>query len=436
MGIVMAENFLTALVADHKGDIFELKGYAAVGMAGPSLEKLTPANTRKMPFGSELMFLPDRRPVVYNLDAQQLETLLENPYAPGEPLYPVAAFNSPGFVISHSSAYQEMDTVSPLPLFSYGAVGWQADGFRTAVIQVDREPRQDLRYMKQNDVEKGVQRMRKRLPRNRLRKHLENCALAYGCPAGKNFFLKRYEAPLPASQSCNARCMGCISKQSPDSQIPVCQNRIGFTPTATEIAAVALEHIRHVPKAVVSFGQGCEGDPLLAASVIIPAIALIRSRTDKGTINLNTNGSRPNTLARMWRAGLDSIRISLNSVRERCYAAYYRPQGYEIADVFKSIEQALERGKFVSINYLNFPGFTDSPEESDAFQHFLQKYPIQMVQWRNLNIDPTLYWQTMKAASHLSPPLGMKRIINAAKSKFPKLQHGYFNPPKERFKLR
>jgi len=30
-----------------------------------------------------------------------------------------------------------------------------------------------------------------------------------------------------------------------------------------EIAEVALAHIRQVKKSVVSFGQGCEGDPLL-----------------------------------------------------------------------------------------------------------------------------------------------------------------------------
>ena len=35
--------------------------------------------------------------------------------------------------------------------------------------------------------------------RNRLFRHLETCALTYGCPAAKNLFLCRYEAPLPTS---------------------------------------------------------------------------------------------------------------------------------------------------------------------------------------------------------------------------------------------
>jgi hypothetical protein len=42
-----------------------------------------------MPYGSELMYLPERRPVLYNPASGQYETVRENPYAPDEPLYPV-----------------------------------------------------------------------------------------------------------------------------------------------------------------------------------------------------------------------------------------------------------------------------------------------------------------------------------------------------------
>ncbi|MCK4423827.1 MAG: hypothetical protein KAV18_07145 [Candidatus Omnitrophica bacterium] len=44
---------------------------------------------------------------------------------------------------------------------------------------------------------------------------------------------------------------------------------------------------------VVSFGQGCEGEPLLVYKTLSQAIKLIRKQTKKGTINLNTNASRP-----------------------------------------------------------------------------------------------------------------------------------------------
>jgi hypothetical protein len=90
---------LTALVANAAGEIFELDGYAAVGMAGTTQIPLTLKNTRSMPFGSELMYLPDRRPVLFNRGSGRIETVTENPYAAGQPLFPVTAFNYPGYVI-------------------------------------------------------------------------------------------------------------------------------------------------------------------------------------------------------------------------------------------------------------------------------------------------------------------------------------------------
>jgi pyruvate-formate lyase-activating enzyme len=426
------KKFITAVVSNTVGEIFDLDGYAAMGMAGPSLVPLTPDDTMNMPFGSELMFLPDRKPVVYNIHQQQIEILKENPYKPGEPVFPVAAFNSPGYVVSFVSAYEENESAGFLPLFSYGAVGWHKGKFRSAVILVDREKRQDLRMMKPEDVVAGIRSIQKEMPNNRLETHLEKCAMEYGCPAAKNFFVGRYEAPLPTSPRCNAQCLGCLSLQK-NSGIPHSQNRIAFKPTPGEIAQVALLHIGRVKKSVVSFGQGCEGDPLLAADVIGPAIKKIRSETRSGTINMNTNGSRPDTLRNLLEAGLDSIRISLNSIRRPCYDVYFRPKGYVFEDVIKSIEIALKKKKFVSVNYLNCPGFTDTPEEFNALCELIRGYPINMIQWRNLNFDPKRYWKTMSAVSGPGKPMGMHRIISQIKASFPNVKHGYFNPPKETF---
>ena len=426
------EVLLTALVANGAGEIFELDGYAAAGMADSQLSVLTLDQTRRLPYGSELMYLPDRKPVLLNIRTGKFETLQENPYRPGEVIFPVAAFNSPGYVITLISAYRETNNAQSLPLFSYGAVGWHKKGFRSAVVLVDSEPRQDLRHMPRENVIAGVDRMRKRMPDNRLRAHLDKCALTYGCPAGKNFFLGRYEAPLPTSKQCNARCLGCLSLQQ-NSGIHHSQDRIAFTPSPAEIAEVALAHIKRVDKSVVSFGQGCEGDPLLATHVIEPAIRQIRLQTASGTINMNTNGSLPERLKSLFDAGLDSIRISLNSVRKECYDAYFRPQGYGFADVFASIEVALARKKFVAINYLNCPGFSDTAGESDALIGFLKQFPINMIQWRNLNFDPVRYWRKMDAVASPAEPMGMERLLQQIRQQFPDLKFGYFNPPKEKF---
>ncbi len=426
---------LTALVSNQKGEIFELPGYAALGADGTCLEKLTPANTRPLEYGTELMLLPRRQVLAYNMDTGRIEKLEFNPFDKNEPIFPVAAFNPPGLMVTHTCAHIRPPGAGVLPLFSYGAVGWHKNGFRSAAVVVDSEPRQDLRQMPPEKVRAGVKAMAKALAGNRLRRHLEKCALVYGCPAGKNFFLGRYEAPLPTSRTCNARCLGCISWQ-PEGNLPSSQDRIDFTPTAREIAQVALAHIQRVPAAVVSFGQGCEGDPLMAAEVICKAIKIIRNRTTAGTINMNTNASLPDKMEKLFAAGLDSIRVSLNSLRRDCYQAYFRPRGYRFQDVLDSIARARAAGVHVAVNYLNLPGFTDTPAEMEAFFKFQEKYRVNMIQWRNLNYDPVAYLETMDKVATSGKPVGVTKLLAETRSRFPDLVFGYFNPPREKFKHR
>lgn len=423
---------LAALVANAAGEIVELEGYAAVGADGSVLEVLDTEVTQPLPHGSELMFLPERSPMVYDIGAGRIKRLSEHPHFPGEAVYPVAAFNSPGYVLTHTCAHEAEAGAADLPLFSYGAVGWFEDGFRSAALQVDSEPRQDLRRMPLEKVRAGVKALRRQMADNRLCRHLEKCALTYGCPAAKNFFIGRFEAPLPTAERCNARCRGCLSLQE-EAAISHSQDRIAFTPTPAEIAAIACYHIGRVAKGVVSFGQGCEGDPLLAAAVIGPGIRAIRRHTKAGTIHMNTNGSLPRVLEALIDAGLDSIRVSVNSFQPACYAAYFRPRNYGLEDVIESMALALDRGIHVAINYLNCPGFSDNPAEYEALLAFLERHPIQMIQWRNLNYDPLRYLALMNRAAPQGRPAGMEQLLSRVRRAAPRLRFGYFNPPKECF---
>jgi hypothetical protein len=87
----------------------------------------------------------------------------------------------------------------------------------------------------------------------------------------------------------------------------------------------------------------------------------------------------------------------------------------------------------VAINYLNLPGFTDTPEESDSLMSLLAGNEVDMIQWRNMNFDPLRYWRIMNQAACSGAPLGMKHLLGAVKREFPKVKNGYFNPPKESF---
>jgi len=429
---INTKHILKPVVAAENGEIFELDGYGAVGMSGREKTVLKKDATVTMPHGSELMMLPGRKPVVYNILKQDFETLEHNPFDPDEKIFPVAVFNSPGFLNRHFCAYDDGEKKDLLPLFSYGAVGFSRNSFRSAAILVDKEPRQDLRLMPRDKILSGVEKIRSRYPDNRLVRHLENCALNYGCPAGKNFFLKRFEAPIPTAQACNANCLGCISLQT-ENNLCACQERISFTPSPDEISQIALEHIKSVKKSVVSFGQGCEGDPITAFNVIEPAIKIIRDQTKHGTINMNTNASLPGQIEQLFNTGLDAIRVSMNSVREEYYNRYFRPKSYQFKDVLESIRIAKDKSKFVAVNYLNCPGFTDCQDEFDALRNFIGTYNINMIQWRNLNFDPVQYCRIMADKTGNSKPLGMDNIIKKISSLFPNLIHGYFNPPKENY---
>jgi pyruvate-formate lyase-activating enzyme len=208
---------------------------------------------------------------------------------------------------------------------------------------------------------------------------------------------------------------------------PATQDRIGFVPSVAEIAGLAVPHLKTARRSVVSFGQGCEGEPLMQAATIEKAIKSIRTQTERGTINLNSNASLPDKVQRLAAAGLDSLRVSMNSARDAYHARYYRPKGFTFEDVRESIRIMKLNKKFVSLNYFILPGFTDDPEEFDAFCNLIENCKPDLIQLRNLNMDPDWYFETVGYEPGKTP-LGIRNWLQKLKELFPKLQFGYFNP--------
>jgi len=327
----------------------------------------------------------------------------------------------PGFTGTYSSAYREIHNPGRLPLFCYTAIAFHKGEFYAAGLRIDKTFRHDPRFIDISLVKKNIKSIKGLFPDNRLVTHLADCALVYGCPGAQNFFLSRYECPLPVSPYCNARCKGCISLQT--------QPRIKFVPRPEEVMEIALFHIKNVRNPVLSFGQGCEGEPLLMPDVLERSIRLIRGKTRRGTININTNASKPRLLARLFDIGLDSIRVSLNSARQEYYLRYYKPKGYTFKDVLGSIKIAKKKKGFVSLNYLTMPGFTDSKEEFSAFKKFIETYKIDMIQWRNLNFDPLEYFKVIKCRVEPADMLGIRQVMRTLEKTFPGIRMGYYNPP-------
>jgi len=400
------------LVSDKSGKIFDIPELEAAGMKAGCFFRPHGEEFIKMPYASRLFMLPGRMPVGYDGDSGKFKAL-ENYFA-------VAAFIAPAFTGTYSPAFKEINNPKALPFYCYTLAGFYKGGIYVAAIRVDKSSRHDPKFINIDTVIKNTIKIKKMFPANRLIRHLSDCALVYGCPGGQNFFLSREECPLPTSPSCNANCAGCISLET--------QPRIKFTPSPEEVAEVALYHAHNVKNAVFSFGQGCEGEPLLEAQLIEKSIRLIRAKTHSGTINMNTNASRPKVIAGLFDKGLDSIRVSMNSVRKKYYEKYYKPGGYDFEDVLSSIKIAKNKKGFVSINYLTMPGFTDSRDEFAALRKFIETYKIDMIQWRNLNFDPIHYFKIIKYSSEPSKMVGVRQLIASLKKSFPSLKMGYYNP--------
>ncbi len=418
-------------VPEGRNDVVDHPFYRMAVHDGALIRAPRPDELMPLPPGSDLFVLPGRRAVGLNPETGGPEV-----FGGGQA---VAAFAAPGYLRLCHPAMAPEEGAQPLPLFAYAPLGYARGRLWTTTVRVDRSRRQDPRRFDVREIGRRARALVRAYPRNRLIAHLRHCALVYGCRAAQNFFLGREECPLPTSRTCNATCAGCLSQQPPGG-VPASHERIAFTPTPDEVAEVALIHIGRVARPVVSFGQGCEGEPLTEFEVLREAIREIRRRTDRGTIHLNTNGSMPERVAALCEAGLDSIRLSANSFRPALYEAYFRPRGYSVREVIASGQAVRESGGFVSVNLLVFPGVTDQPEDVEATIAALRAMRADLVQMRNLNIAPEVYLSLAHEACREHPfglagqggeplLLGLVETMRRLREAVPGLRFGYFNPP-------
>lgn len=417
------------VVSDGNGNVFEIPELRMAGMAltkyvTPQLDELIP-----LPEGSDLFELPNRKPIGYDPHSKSFVELEEYEDAK---IYAAAAFMAPAYVQLYRSGYITKPGAQRLSLYAYTAVGWRNNKFFVAGKRIDDDTRQDFRHFDFQILENSAQLLMNKFPNNRLIHHLmENCVLRYGCPAARNLAMSRWECPVPTSPTCNADCVGCISKQPKETGVCASQNRLNFVPTVAEIVEFTVPHLENAPRAVISFGQGCEGEPLMVSETIEAAIKEIRKRTNRGIINLNTNASLPDRVERLFAAGLDSIRVSMNSAQKYYYERYHRPKNYVFEDVIESLRICQKHNRWSSLNYFIFPGFTDHRVEIAALENILSEIKISLIQARNLNIDPEWYMNELALDELSNEFIGVKKWIDLFQKKYPNMRFGYFNPSRE-----
>lgn len=414
------------LYSDGEGNIYEDKSLFALGRTGWDAVEVELDCWIELPNGGNLYELPGRRGIGIDVNTRELR-LCEKGWA-------VAAFIPPAYTGIYLAAYETMKDAPTLPLFCYTAAAWFENKFYVTAMRIEKDIRQEKSGYDDTKIQQGVTSLIHAYPHNRLVKHLaDTCCNTYQCPAARNFFLGRWECPIPSSPACNANCLGCISFQPNDEQITSSHDRLSFKPTVEEIVEYTVPHLENAPYPIISWGQGCEGEPLLMWETIEKSIVEIRKHTQKGSININTNGSNPKAVKRLMEAGLNSIRVSLNSFRDEYYTPYYRPNNYELKDLLESLKIVTDMGGWASINYFVFPGTTDSVAEVDALLKAIEYTQLNMIQWRNFNIDPDWYLSKLNVID-TGECYGMKQMLQLVQEQYPAVKYGYFNPPIERIK--
>jgi pyruvate-formate lyase-activating enzyme len=407
--------------ATPDGEIATARHLRALDYTGQPLrrEDLIP-----LPSGATVAMMPGRLAV----GADTAGHTVTLPHAQG---WALSAFMPIGYTRTHLPGYASAapEDIPPqaatLPFFGYTALAGFDDAIYAAAVPTDDPARWHANAFPPRQVARRVRQMVQAHPDNRVYAHHAHCALDYQCPTATNVFMQRWEGAVAVAGGCNARCIGCISKQEEDGLVSP-QDRLTFVPTVAEIVAVGVHHLTHAPDAIFSFGQGCEGEPLLQARVIEQAIRGMRAQTALGTININTNASNPIAIKRLCAAGLDALRASTISARPETYNAYYRPIGYTFDHVKRSLIAAREAGAYTSINLLLYPGLADAADEVAAWIAFLRETGTRLVQLRNLNIDPELLEPKLAPRG---PALGVRRFIDLLRAELPELRIGNFSVP-------
>ncbi|MGI6488384.1 MAG: radical SAM protein [Syntrophothermaceae bacterium] len=398
--------FLT-LYANDKGEVFE---HPEMGLLGRTLDSWVVPESEEMiplPRGASLVMVPEHYPVGLNAANGESVCLQENPLGESGRVYAVGALLPQGFTRTYLPAGVVGSDQGRLPLLGYAAVGFKDGEIYVAAVQTDEHHKWHPHYYNSSGLEKRINRRLQSHTNNRILHQLAYCALNYSCFTAQNIFYERWEGGIPSMPGCNASCIGCISQQHGPAGAP--QDRLDFVPETWEVVEVGMYHLARAQEGIISFGQGCEGEPALNHACLAPAIQTIRQEVDGGTINMNTNAGFTSGIKEIVDAGLDAMRVTIFSCIPDHYNIYHCPQNYSLNDVEASIAYACSHGVYVSLNLLTFPGFTDREEEVESLVDFVRRNDIDMVQLRNLNLDPD---HLAGEVPYSTRNMGIKEFIN------------------------
>lgn len=457
------------LVAAPDGTLYEHPTLELALDTGLDIVRPSKRDLKPVPEGWDLMALPNTRPIGYDPETGAFETLRtftafddagkEVTFEPTA----VALHPPPGFVRTHHPAAEWLDTTHPdekfrelgkktgagrltifqddvepaqggddgarvgLPLWAYTAVGYGKSGPVAAFFQADETSRWAPELYYQESLDDKVEKRVAEDPDNPVLRQIAKCAKSSLCCCAQNIFYERWEGAVPIAPACTAACLGCLSKD-PEWNTPTPQQRLKYSPKGPDIAKVMIHHLKNAPEPMISFGQGCEGEPTMYGDALVESVRLTREETKRGVININCNGSRPDVIRRAGEAGATALRLSLNTFDPEVYTLYYRPGDYTFDAVLESFKAGRDAGMHISINLLIWPGWTDRMAEVDAISKLVDDNCLHMIQLRNLCVDPGFFQKLLPPREKRGMLLGMRGFVDELHRRHPKLRFGTFNP--------
>ncbi|HPA72418.1 MAG TPA: radical SAM protein, partial [Spirochaetota bacterium] len=192
--------------------MYDYPGYEPAFRSGNRYVRVDPDELILLPSGSVLFSLPGRNPVYYDPRKNDFIDVVESP--DGGDALGASAFLSSGYLRTYLPAYKRKEGAPTLSLWAYTGLVIRDDGFLVPALRVDDDPRSDPEiHRNDRELAVAVKKLSAEYGKNRLVGQLARCATEYNCLCARNFFLGRYEVPVPTTPPCNARCLGCLSHQ-------------------------------------------------------------------------------------------------------------------------------------------------------------------------------------------------------------------------------
>ena len=159
-----------------------------------------------LPDGATLAMMPNRLAIGQKRNGEQHALPKSRGWA-------AAAFLPIGYTRTQLPAYEKVPGMEPLPFFGYSAVAGIHGRLYVAAIKTDDPRKWHPRAFNKRTLARLVSEKQGAYANNRIVAQHAHCALDYACPTASNLFFGRWEMAIAVSPGCNARCIGCISKQ-------------------------------------------------------------------------------------------------------------------------------------------------------------------------------------------------------------------------------